>query len=360
MIELILLDIDGVLTDGRIYVDESGKETKKINFEDIDAIFELKRAGIKIGFITGEDNAFCDYVKVRFLPDYFIRGSKDKLGSYKTLVKKERLKDSCVCFVGDSQKDIPLLKHLSHSFAPSDVPSAVKNAASFVLKSARGSGVVKESAEAVFSINGDAMNKKSFVAGYMDTRLDEHVSVIQSIKKDVGLMKTIEKVAQILVKAFKNTRTLLICGNGGSAADAQHIAAKLVSRFFLERKALDAEALTVNVSSLTAIGNDYAYDVVFSRQVEAKGKKDDVLLAISTSGSSRNVIQAVEKAKALKMLTIGMTGNKKDTPLEKCTDVCIKVPSTCTPRIQEAHILIGHILCEFVEDVLFGKGRSKT
>lgn len=203
------------------------------------------------------------------------------------------------------------------------------------------------------------MTRKDSVSHYVDARLNEHVRVIQSVKKDARLMKTLEKAAQILVKVFKSNHALFICGNGGSAADAQHIAAELVSRFFLERKALNAEALTVNTSSLTAIGNDYAYDVVFSRQVEAKGKKGDVLLAISTSGSSKNVIKAVEKAKSLKMLTIGLTGNKPGALLEKRADLCIKVPSACTPRIQEAHILIGHILCEFVEDELFEKKRAK-
>lgn len=357
MINTVLLDIDGVLTDGRVYVDGAGRETKKINFDDIDAVFALKRAGVRIGFVTGEDNAFCDYVQKRFSPDYFIRGSKDKLSAYKALAKKERLNDARVCFVGDSKKDIPLLEHLSHSFVPSDAPQNVKDAAAVVLQSPRGQGVVKEAAEYVFWAKDGNMTRKDSVSRYVDARLDEHMRVIQSIKKDARLMKTLEKTAAILLKALKNRHALLICGNGGSAADAQHIAAELVSRFFLERAALDAEALTVNTSSLTAIGNDYAYDVVFSRQVEAKGKKGDVLLAISTSGSSKNVIKAVEKAKALKMTTIGMTGNKPDTPLEKCADVCIKVPSECTPRIQEAHIMIGHILCEYVEEALFGKKR---
>lgn len=203
------------------------------------------------------------------------------------------------------------------------------------------------------------MNKKNAVLDYIGARIDEHVDVIQSIKKDARLMKSLEKAAQILVTTFNNNHALLICGNGGSAADAQHIAAELVSRFFLERRALNAEALTVNTSSLTAIGNDYAVDVLFSRQVEAKGKKGDVLLAISTSGSSKNVLKAVEAARKQKMITIGMTGNKPDTPLEKCVDYCILAPSTSTPRIQEAHILIGHILCEFVEQALFGKKKVK-
>lgn len=224
-----------------------------------------------------------------------------------------------------------------------------------MLKSPRGQGVVKEAAEYVFFVKDGSMTRKDSMSRYMAQRLDEHGRMIQSIKKDARLMKTLEKTAQTLLKAFKNNHALLICGNGGSAADAQHIAAELVSRFFLERRALNAEALTVNTSSLTAIGNDYAYDVVFSRQVEAKGKKGDVLLAISTSGSSKNILKAVDAATKRNMITIGMTGSKPGAPIEKCVDYCIQVPSTNTPRIQEAHILIGHILCEFVEQTLFGE-----
>lgn len=184
-------------------------------------------------------------------------------------------------------------------------------------------------------------------------KIDEHLSMVNSIKNDYKLLFTLDRVNNLLVKIFKKGNKLLICGNGGSAADAQHIATEFVSRFFLERKALDAEALSINTSSLTAIGNDYNFDIVFSRQIEAKGKKGDVLLAISTSGNSKNVIKAVEKAKEIKMITIGLTGNKENTLLEKNVDICLKVPSLNTPRIQEAHMLLAHIICEYVEEKMF-------
>ena len=186
-------------------------------------------------------------------------------------------------------------------------------------------------------------------------RLKEHIDVIKDISADAELINLINNAAQVIVNAFRDGCKLLICGNGGSAADSQHIAAELVSRFFLERKALDAEALTINTSSLTAIGNDYSFDKVFSRQVEAKGKMGDVLLGISTSGNSKNDIEAIKTAKDLGIKTVGFTGNNKESLISKLSDYCICVPSTSTPRIQEAHILIGHILCEFIENELFGK-----
>ena len=149
MIGTVLLDVDGILTDGAVYVDSSGKETKRILFEDIDAIFDLKRAGVKIGFITGEDNAFCEYLKKRFAPDFFKTGCGDKLNTCKDLIKQAGLSLSSVCYAGDSKKDVGLLEFLPLSFAPADVGQNVKDAAKVILKASRGQGVVREIANHV-------------------------------------------------------------------------------------------------------------------------------------------------------------------------------------------------------------------
>lgn len=186
-------------------------------------------------------------------------------------------------------------------------------------------------------------------------RVREHLTVISLIESDSSLISRIEEAGTLILNAFQDGRQLLICGNGGSAADSQHIATEFVSRFFIERKALNSEALTVNTSSLTAIGNDYNFDKIFSRQVEAKGREGDVLIGISTSGNSKNVVEAMKVAREMGMLTIGFTGNKADSLLYKVSDCCIGVPSNSTPRIQEAHILIGHMICDFVEYEMFGK-----
>lgn len=187
-------------------------------------------------------------------------------------------------------------------------------------------------------------------------RINEHLGVIQKIASDTELLKTLKEAAEVIVAAYKAGNKLLICGNGGSAADSQHIATELVSRFLMERRALDAEALTVNTSSITAIANDYSFDKVFLRQVEAKGKKGDVLIGISTSGNSNNVIEAIKTAGDMGMATIGLIGNNRESLIFRSSDYCICVPAIATPRIQEAHILIGHMLCEFVENRLFGRG----
>jgi len=184
--------------------------------------------------------------------------------------------------------------------------------------------------------------------------ISESIQVKQNILENPELLSKISQVSQEIIHAFKNDKKVLLCGNGGSAADAQHIAAELSGRFYLDREPLFAEALHINTSYLTAVANDYSYDEVFSRLVKAKGRAGDILIGISTSGNSKNVIKAIEVANAIGIITVGMTGETGG----KMKDLCkylINVPSTDTPRIQEAHIMIGHIICEIVEKELFGK-----
>lgn len=182
-----------------------------------------------------------------------------------------------------------------------------------------------------------------------------HINLMEDLAGDTQLQNNLSQVAELIVKCFKSGRKLLICGNGGSAADAQHIAAELTGKFYLNRKALEAEALSVNTSSITAIGNDYGFEYIFARQIEGRGKKGDVLLGISTSGHSKNVINAIIKAKDMGLSTVGLAGGNKNSKIYEVSDYCIGIPSMDTARIQEAHILICHMLCEFIEHELFAK-----
>lgn len=166
------------------------------------------------------------------------------------------------------------------------------------------------------------------------------------------LLVTISKVASAIIEAYKSDKKVLLCGNGGSAADAQHLAAELTGKFYFDRDPLFAEALHVNTSYLTAVANDYSYDDVYSRLVKAKGRKGDILIGISTSGNSINIIKAFEQAREIGMITVGLTG-ETGGKMKELSDYLINVPSKDTPRIQEAHILIGHIICELVEKSLF-------
>ncbi|HRW96990.1 MAG TPA: D-sedoheptulose 7-phosphate isomerase [Bacteroidales bacterium] len=188
----------------------------------------------------------------------------------------------------------------------------------------------------------------------IEQKIRESIAVKQKILEDKEFTAKIAIVAKLLIDAFGQGRKVLFCGNGGSAADAQHLAAEFSGRFYYDRSPLDAEALHVNTSYLTAVANDYSYDEVYSRLVRAKGSEGDVLFAISTSGNSPNIIRAVDTANNLGMLTIGLTGESGGRMKNNCRYL-LNVPSADTPRVQEAHILIGHIICELVESTLFPK-----
>jgi D-sedoheptulose 7-phosphate isomerase len=180
----------------------------------------------------------------------------------------------------------------------------------------------------------------------------ESIGVKEKILADEGLLLKLQQVAEECIKTFRAGGKVLFCGNGGSAADAQHLAAELSGRFYYDRPPLPSEALHVNTSYLTAVANDYSYEEVFSRMILASGRQGDVLVALSTSGNSGNVIRALEQARKIGMVTVGLTGETGGKMKTLC-DYLINVPSSDTPRIQEAHILLGHIICEQVESTLF-------
>ena len=183
--------------------------------------------------------------------------------------------------------------------------------------------------------------------------IQDSISVKRALLNDKELLTRICSFKDMIIDTYRHGGKVLFCGNGGSAADAQHIAAELSGRFYLDRKPLYAEALHCNSSYMTSVSNDYGFDKVFSRAIEATGQKGDVLVGISTSGNSANVLNAMQKAREIGVSTIAMTVNDGGKMTAR-SDLLINEPSTCTPRIQEAHIMIGHIVCELVEKELFG------
>jgi D-sedoheptulose 7-phosphate isomerase len=178
------------------------------------------------------------------------------------------------------------------------------------------------------------------------------ISVKQQLLTDDGILSTINKCVDIITEAFKKGNKVLFCGNGGSAADAQHLAADFSGRFYIDRDALPAEALHCNTSYMTAVANDYSYDVIYSRLIKGIGNKGDILVGLSTSGNSINIVKAFETAKEKGMVTIGFTG-KSGGKMKVLSDYLVNIPSTDTPRIQESHMLLGHIICQLVEEKLF-------
>jgi D-sedoheptulose 7-phosphate isomerase len=178
------------------------------------------------------------------------------------------------------------------------------------------------------------------------------ISVKQQIVDDEQLISVVEQVVAVVTEAFKKGNKVLFCGNGGSAADAQHLAAEFSGRFYKDREALPSEALHCNTSYLTAVANDYSYDAIYSRIIDGIGKQGDILIGLSTSGNSGNIVKAFESARNKGMITVGLTGTTGGV-MKAWSDHLINVPSTDTPRIQESHIMIGHIICQLVEENLF-------
>lgn len=190
------------------------------------------------------------------------------------------------------------------------------------------------------------------INNYIKEHIFDSIKVKKEILSSAYIIEEIKKAALEVLNAYKNNKKTLLAGNGGSAADAQHIAGEFVSRFYFDRPGIPSIALTTDTSILTAIGNDYGYENLFSRQIQANGVSGDIFIAISTSGNSKNILKALEVCKEKNIKTIGLTGSNGGLMNNLC-DIIIKVPSNCTPRIQESHILIGHIICAIVEDKLF-------
>lgn len=186
----------------------------------------------------------------------------------------------------------------------------------------------------------------------------ESIAVKSKLLQNGALLKTIEEVVALMLRALKSGNRIYFCGNGGSAADAQHLAAEFSGRFYFDRDALPAEALHCNTSYITAVGNDYGYDVIYARLIKGIGIKGDFLVGLSTSGNSANIVQAFEVAREKGMVTVGFTG-ESGGKMKVLSDYLLNIPSTDTPRIQESHIMVGHIICQLVEEQYFRSHENK-
>ena len=192
------------------------------------------------------------------------------------------------------------------------------------------------------------------MVNFIKSKIEESIKLKTSLLSNAEILNSVNNAIEEIVTCYKNGGKVLWCGNGGSAADAQHLAAELSGRFYYDRPPLFSEALHVNTSYTTAVANDYSYDIIYSRLVEAMGKKGDVLIGLSTSGNSANVLKALEKANEMGIITVGFTG-ETGGKMKDLSKYLINIPSKDTPRIQECHMLLGHTICELVEMKLFPK-----
>lgn len=350
MIELIVFDIDGVITDGSVIIDSNGHEQKQVNLKDIDAIFELHRRGYKLAAITGEETEIVDYFEKRFPWEYFYRGNKTKKETMQQIEAGTGISREHICYIGDGKYDVEPLTYAGLGLCPANAIDRAKNAADIILQNDGGKGCIWE----IISIL-EKYNDENSAHNYFFRRLEEHTQIFKKLASDQYLTNQVMEIGDRIIDIFHHDGGLFLCGNGGSAADAQHIATEFISRFYRERPGLNAEALSVNTSTLTAIGNDYSFERVFARQLEAKAKAGDMLIGISTSGTSKNVLEALRYAGDHDIVTVLLMGGFENPEWNDVADYIIKVPAMITPRIQEAHIFIGHVIAEYVEHRMFGK-----
>ncbi|MCE9582265.1 MAG: SIS domain-containing protein [Planctomycetes bacterium] len=356
-IKALILDVDGVLTDGSVTFSESGGETKSLTYQDIDAVFEARRRGLLVALLSAESSPWLDFVGRRLEISTVVGGAKEKRPAIEKLARELSVSLEEVCYVADGDRDAPALAAVGLGLAPANATPAARKAARQVLKAAGGRGAVREALELLTALRTPKPASPPLPpAPEADiSRVREWAqSSIDALKATAEhLAPRIAESARVIWDCVNNGGTLLIFGNGGSAADAQHFSAEFVGRFEKDRRALPALALTTDSSALTALGNDYGEETIFSRQVEALARPRDVAVAISTSGNSPNILRALEACRVLGVKTIGMTGRDGGKMADR-VDLCLIVPATATARIQEAHAFIIHAICGLVESRIQG------
>ncbi len=347
-IEVLALDIDGVLTDGRVGLSPGGPERKELAFRDLDAITAARRAGLRIALVTGEDGPMVRVIADRIQPDHVIAGAKDKHAALQSLAQIMSSEPGNICFVGDADRDALAFGGVGLGLAPADASPRARARAHRVLANRGGAGAVAEAVDIVLELIDDVRRGAERETA-LSRVIDESLAAHRRMRDES--VAALSQVAQMLVRSLRSGNKLLLCGNGGSAADAQHVAGEIVGRFALDRDPWPAMALSTDTSILTAIGNDWTYDDIFARQVHAFAKSGDVVCGISTSGGSTNVVRALEAARARGATTLAFTGENGGAVAD-AADLVFRAPATQTPRIQELHILAWHGICEVVERTL--------
>jgi D-sedoheptulose 7-phosphate isomerase len=347
-ISLVVFDFDGVMTDNRVRVHESGDEAVWCHRGDGLGIARLREAAFDVIVLSTEANPVVT-ARCRKLNIQAIQSCDDKLTALQQFAAERNLSPGQIAYVGNDINDLACMAWVSWPIAVADAVPEVRAAAKWVTQLPGGGGAVREVADLLVAAR---LNTDPAIE-WARQSVWQSLEVKQAIAGSEPLLSQIVRVARAMAEVLQAGGRVFFFGNGGSAADAQHLAAELVGRFALERRALAAMALSVNTSALTAIGNDYGYEQVFSRQLEGLARAGDMAIGITTSGNSTNVVRAMESGRAMGLRTIAMTG-ARGGQIRGVVDECLCVPSDLTPRIQEGHILIGHMLCEYVERVLFG------
>jgi D-sedoheptulose 7-phosphate isomerase len=358
---LLVYDFDGVMTDNRVFVREDGMESVVCNRADGLGINIIKGLNIPQIILSTEQNPVVA-ARARKVGVPAIQGAGDKRQALLDYCAKNTINLEQVCFVGNDVNDLDAMHICGYKICPSDAHPDVLVHADLVVQAKGGAGVIRELAATLertdhVGLQGDdtQLRKDGHPMARIKTvkhRLQESVDVKKALLDDDNALALIETMAADMTKCLKNGRKVIFAGNGGSFADAIHLAGEFVSRFTMERGPMAGLALGGNNSILTAVGNDYAFEDIFVRELKGLGQEGDLFLGISTSGNSPNIVKCMEAANDMRITCYGMTGQKQCRM--DALGTCLKIPSSCTPRIQETHITVGHILCELVEVDLHG------
>ncbi len=351
-LDLLVYDFDGVMTDNRVSVSESMVETVTCNRADGLGVNMIRALGVPQVIISTEANPVVA-ARAKKLRLEVLQDVADKRAALESYCRAKGYALERVMFVGNDVTDIEAMRIVGWPASPADAHPRVRAISRIVTRTVGGGGVVKELAEEVIMEQTPAVAATASVAGAAEiirAEIVEGVRLREALLADGAIIARIETIANTIVASLAKGGKLFLAGNGGSYADAQHIAAEFVGRFMVERAPLAAIALGMNGSSITAIGNDYSYADVFVRELKALGRKGDVLIAISTSGNSGNLIEAIAAARALGIETFGLLG--KGGGKIGALVPSIVIPSDHTARIQELHITVGHILCGLVDAIV--------
>lgn len=342
---VLALDIDGVLTDGTGLVEPGESYQPRFDFHDLDAVAEARRSGFLVALVTGEDTNLIDRIAKRFAIDHVSRGANDKVAALNALSAKLGVSLENFCYIGDGDRDAQAFALVGLGLAPINATAKAKKAAHRVLSSPGGAGAVAEAVTLLQQLKMDARDTAQLESN-LRLILSDSLSAHQMFLN--GSLATLVEITQAFLHAIRTGHKVLLFGNGGSAADAQHVAAELVGRFAQESDPFAAIALTTDTSVLTCIGNDWEYADIFARQVRALARPGDIVVGISTSGKSANVLRGLAAAAKAGATTIGFTGSNGGPIVQHC-QLCFMAPAQSTPRIQELHLLAWHAVCEMVE-----------
>jgi D-sedoheptulose 7-phosphate isomerase len=351
-LKAVALDVDGVLTDDTFGWDAQGVETKRFAFLDVMGVSRATKAGFVFALVSGEATSFVDRYAAKMKIGDVFQGTKDKASSVREFARRHNLSTDEILFVGNDINDLEAMSICGLSAAPIDAHESVCAVVDYVTKRPGGHGAVRE----VLDLLMNREEQRPTMSNFFREELEAHQDVLSKLVNEH--QAELDQLTKLFLDCFSSGHKVLFCGNGGSAADSQHIAAEFINRFRFDRPALPALALTVDTSVLTCIGNDSSYDFVFSRQVEALAQPGDVVIGITTSGRSKNILLALEAAKKKKAIAVGLTGKDGVARMKDVTDFTLGVPSNDTARIQEGHEFALHCVAAIVENTMFEREKK--